>query len=57
MTTVTISSEALAQRGQIVWLRSVCQQAAREAAAIDFAAVGRVLVFFGLCAVYFMFFG
>lgn len=57
MASLTISNDALAPSEQTGWWQYVCQQALRGVAAIDGAAIVRVVLFFGVCAVYFMFFG
>lgn len=57
MASLTISNDTLAPSEQTGWWQSVCRQTLRGAAAIDGAAIARVVLFFGVCAVYFMFFG
>jgi len=57
MASLTILSETLAQTLQNGRLRYIWLQTLRGAAAINVAAVIRVLLFFSICAVYLLFFG
>jgi len=57
MTSLTISAGALTRGLQIGRLRHLCRQTLQGTAVIDIASIARVVLFFGICAAYFMFFG